>query len=455
MCYTNHALDQFLEDLLDIGIDRSAIVRLGAKSTQRTQSLGFFEQRSTYKRARTSWDVLHSVEDEAFRFKDKLGESFTTYQNLKPDASTVMDYLEFEEPEFWEAFTLPESDDGMTLVGKGGNAIGKYHLYQEWVKGNGCGKLARSLPASTRRVWTMSKEARHEKHRCWIRALLDEHVATVKTHASQLNRCQKKLDSIWGEKDRDVLKDKRIIGCTTTAAAKYAEHLRSTSPRVVLLEEAGEILESHVLTALSPETKQLVLIGDHQQLRPKINDYALSFEKGNGYDLNVSIFERLIRAGYPHTTLLNQHRMCPEISTLVRNLTYPDLEDAQKTKGRPRPRGLQDRVIFFQHEHQEADFAGISDGRDEGAKLSKRNGFEAEIVLRIVKYLGQQGYGTDKLVVLTPYLGQLHLLQKTLSKQNDPLLNDLDSYDLVRAGLLSQAGANHSKRKIKISTIGK
>jgi Rad3-related DNA helicase len=39
MCYTNHALDQFLEDLLDIGIDRSAIVRLGAKSTQRTNRL--------------------------------------------------------------------------------------------------------------------------------------------------------------------------------------------------------------------------------------------------------------------------------------------------------------------------------------------------------------------------------------------------------------------------------
>jgi hypothetical protein len=36
-----------------------------------------------------------------------------------------------------------------------------------------------------------------------------------------------------------------------------------------------------------------------------------------------------------------------------------------------------------------------------------------------VEYLGQQGYGTDKLVVLTPYLGQLHLLREELSKQNE------------------------------------
>ncbi|KAJ6153530.1 hypothetical protein N7470_006489 [Penicillium chermesinum] len=145
--------------------------------------------------------------------------------------------------------------------------------------------------------------------------------------------------------------------------------------------------------------------------------------------------------------------MCPEISSLVRTLTYPLLEDGENTKNRPEPRGLSDRVIFFNHQNLEESLSGVSDRRDEGAKQSKQNLFEAEVVLKIVKYLGQQGYGTDKLVVLTPYLGQLSLLRQTLSKQNDPVLNDLDSYDLVQAGLLSHAAASHSKRPIKLSTI--
>jgi superfamily I DNA and/or RNA helicase len=234
----------------------------------------------------------------------------------------------------------------------------------------------------------------------------------------------------------------------------YFEDIGQTAPGVVLLEEAGEILEPHVLAALTQETKQLVLIGDHLQLRPKVNSYNLTTEKGDGYDLNISLFERLIHVGYPHTTLSKQHRMCPEISTLVRGLMYPGLEDDEKTTGRATPRGLQDRVIFIQHNHPEVNFAEISDKRDEGSKQSKRNIFEAELVLKIVKYLGQQGYGTDRLVVLTPYLGQLHLLRDELSKQNDPVLNDLDSYDLVRAGLVSQANARHSQRQIKLSTIG-
>lgn len=41
-------------------------------------------------------------------------------------------------------------------------------------------------------------------------------------------------------------------------------------PSIVMVEEAAEILEAHVLSALSPRTRHLILIGDHKQLRPKV-----------------------------------------------------------------------------------------------------------------------------------------------------------------------------------------
>jgi hypothetical protein len=88
-------------------------------------------------------------------------------------------------------------------------------------------------------------------------------------------------------------------------------------------------------------------------------------------------------------------------------------------------------------------------------RVAKQNTFKAQLVLKIIRYLGQQGYGTSKLVVPTPYLGQLHLLRELLSKETNPVLNDLDSYDLVRAGLVSHASAQHTKRPIRLSTIGK
>lgn len=43
----------------------------------------------------------------------------------------------------------------------------------------------------------------------------------------------------------------------------------------VLVEEAAEIVEAHVVAALPSSATRLIMIGDHQQLRPKVNQYDL------------------------------------------------------------------------------------------------------------------------------------------------------------------------------------
>ena len=146
--------------------------------------------------------------------------------------------------------------------------------------------------------------------------------------------------------------------------------------------------------------------------------------------------------------------MRPEISALIRELTYPDLVDAPSTKSRPDIRGLHDNIVFINHDKLEDEDARLADRRDLGSKTSKRNTHEAEMVLRIVRYLAQNGYGSEKLVVLTPYLGQLYNLQDVLKSENDPVLNDLDSFDLVKAGLMPAAAANIAKKPLRLATIG-
>lgn len=146
--------------------------------------------------------------------------------------------------------------------------------------------------------------------------------------------------------------------------------------------------------------------------------------------------------------------MRPEISSLIRHLTYPDLIDAPKTQNRPDIHGLQDNIVFIDHDKPEDSNASIADRRDLGAKSSKQNSFEAKMVLKIVKYLAQQGYRTEDLVVLTPYLGQLHKLQETLKAETDPVLNDLDTFELVRAGLVVPGTSKAKKNPLRLATIG-
>lgn len=45
--------------------------------------------------------------------------------------------------------------------------------------------------------------------------------------------------------------------------------------QIVLVEEAAEVPESHVLACLSKGVEHLIQIGDHMQLRPKVEVYEL------------------------------------------------------------------------------------------------------------------------------------------------------------------------------------
>ncbi|MCF0110209.1 MAG: hypothetical protein HUJ57_09170 [Erysipelotrichaceae bacterium] len=60
---------------------------------------------------------------------------------------------------------------------------------------------------------------------------------------------------------------------TTTGCAKYSTILEQCNFEVVVVEEAAEVLEPHILALLTKNTKQLIMIGDHKQLRPKTYNY--------------------------------------------------------------------------------------------------------------------------------------------------------------------------------------
>jgi superfamily I DNA and/or RNA helicase len=174
------------------------------------------------------------------------------------------------------------------------------------------------------------------------------------------------------------------------------------------------VLEAHVLAALSSQTQHLILIGDHLQLRPKTQEYELSVESRRGFNLDVSLFERLANlppqpgagdatadiaqaAAWPAAagpqrrplqvvTLETQRRMLPAISELVRNTLYPGLKDAPEVAAYPPVRGMAEPLFWWDHDHVER-----GEEEDGGGKTgSKQNEGEAEMVVALAQYLVQQ-----------------------------------------------------------------
>ncbi|KAL9947569.1 hypothetical protein ACHAP9_006960 [Verticillium nonalfalfae] len=459
--YTNHALDQFLEDLTNVaGVSQEKMIRLGGKYTAATEPIRFdsLYRNSKHYLSNHCRDKIRGLQEEAMSLRAEIEQACRSIGRNAISADDVLSYLEFSEQyqPHYDAFLMMERDDGFVTANHQGKAVSRDYLLRRWSTGAQAPEPRSAyVPPTQHLVWGMPVPQRKVLYSTWTNAVYREKIENPQTLTDQFDDIQRQVDYLFAEAKRNFIKTKRIVGCTTTAASMHSSLISAFAPDVVMVEEAGEILEAHILAALQPCVQQLILIGDHKQLRPKVNNYTLTVEHGGGFDLNRSLFERLILQGHRHTTLCKQHRMHPDISQLVRQMTYPELLDGDKTSEHPIIRGLLGRVMFINHDKPELDGAGAYSQTDVDYRASKQNPFEAKLVLKLVKYLGQQGYGNSHLVVLTPYLGQLCLLRDELSKENDPLLNDMDSAELIRAGLMTTAASLVAKTKIRLSTIGK
>ena len=248
----------------------------------------------------------------------------------------------------------------------------------------------------------LSEDQRSDLYHQWEKRYFKYHRDRIKrlrkTHDEKLQQLSE-IESIQME---GILKNVDVIGMTTTGAAKHRRTLQEIKPRIVIVEEAAEVLEGHVITALSSGTDHLILIGDHKQLKPNPAVYELARK----YNLDVSLFERMVMNGLTCHSLNTQHRMRPEISGIMR-LIYPNLVDDTSVQRYESITGVQHNVYFIDHQHPES-------GNEE--LKSHSNEHEVDFVAALCHYLLLQGYRGNSITVLTMYTGQLLKLQRCMPK---------------------------------------
>ena len=232
----------------------------------------------------------------------------------------------------------------------------------------------------------------HNKYREY---LLEE----LERKCKHFNALCEEAGKVRKHNDRYALDTADVIGMTTTGAAKYQHVLEIVKPKIVVVEEAAEVLESHIVSALNTGTQHLILIGDHKQLRPNPNDYELATQ----YKLEISLFERLVMNGFPHVTLQIQHRMRPQIADLVRGHIYDTLYDHESVLDYPSIKGVAKNLFFIQHSEPERQ-----------SDLSHSNQHEAQYLAALCKFLLQQGYLPSQITILVTYTGQLLLIKNFL-----------------------------------------
>lgn len=366
------------------------------------------------------WVKVDAVDDVKDPMSLWLGNQVKKFQvNYPSDNFSFTEHevdMEYEQLMELEAEQGQGSDEWEGLRGK------KIRL-EETFRGRRTGNISEAAISEylmNENLWKIPIAARGPVYN----HLRSQVVNIIRKHVRELAKAyaiwaKKVLIGKW-ERDHEVLRTAKLIGMTTTGLSKYRALVSSLNPRVVMIEEAAEVLEGPVAAACFESVQQLILVGDHQQLK---GHCALHDLEGEPFYMDVSMFERLVGNSLPFVKLQEQRRMAPEIRKLLTPI-YGQLQDHSSVHEYPRIPGMGDiRAWFFSHQWPES-----------GDSLSsKTNDMEAVMIVEFYVYLVLNGVDPARMTVLTFYNGQRKLLLKNMKSNpylahHMPKVLTVDSY---------------------------
>ncbi|KAI1771870.1 hypothetical protein F4818DRAFT_449770 [Hypoxylon cercidicola] len=440
VCYTNHALDQLLVHLLR---EKVKIIRMGSRSKAEeleNVNLRIVAQSANRTKAEKSslWEQRQILDDLVSSITGSI-QSLASCHTL----GSLRKYLRDSYPQHHKAFFGGQDENGWEEVHRDPG-----QLLKQW-KHSGLRVNSHPRNIDVLRwsdLWSMTHSERSLLYEFWIRDQRDPLITQIMQKYEKYQAAKVEREKVSRDVDLRCLHDAEVVGVTTTGLARNLDLLQKLRCKVMLCEEAGEVLEAHTLTALLPSVEHAILIGDHLQLRPQIANYDLQSTNPGGaqYSLDVSLFERLINPLHytdprlPFETLETQRRMHPSVSELIRSTLYPSLDDGGAVSEYPEVSGMKKRLFWLHHESPEDQESQV-----DPMTTSRTNTFEVEMTVSLVQHLVRQGsYGPDDIAVITPYLGQLMQLRRAMGNLFEISVGerDLDEIEAIEAEKLTDEG---------------
>jgi senataxin len=209
--------------------------------------------------------------------------------------------------------------------------------------------------------------------------------------------------------ETSIIEEAHLL-CTTVNSAGHPS-LESTDFEIVVIDEACQCLEPAALIALRRGCKRCIMVGDPQQLPATI--FADSNKK-SGFE--VSLFERLMKAGQQVILLDRQYRMHPEINNFP-SLTFYDsrlcngMNVQDENYSPPHLKSLFLPFLFFNLQTSREEYQHTSCSNTEEVTLCQ-NVLET-LILEARSYnvkLGSVG-------IISPYSDQIYNIKKRLSEK--------------------------------------
>lgn len=330
VCYTNHALDQLLEYLVKEG--EMQIIRLGSRSKS-----DLLENLNLHHVARKAVFTKTEKHDK-WKHNQDIGKTLREIEDIlsglnNPNSWTNIQFhfMRTHNRHFNELFEKKVDEEGFQEV-KGR----KFRIVESWLRETPKKLVSNRSVAqlSAISLKEMSISERGTIHQHWIEQRRAQFTNDLIQTLNSFHNSKSALNKCHSELHLRCLRKTHIIGVTTSELTKNIELLQRVEAKVMLCEKAEKVLKTHTFIAFLSEIEHAILIDDHEQLRPQINNYELQHDnpRNKKYFFNISLFERLIKPQMrnlqvPLITLKIQRRMHPSISELIKIPLYSSLKD--------------------------------------------------------------------------------------------------------------------------------
>jgi hypothetical protein len=230
VCYTNHALDQFLEDIIVAGVPTASVVRVGGRSKSTKLSACELFRASAGEQSR----LAPGARAHAYELRTKIEElsaditagTRTALTQGVQDVpyDTIASWLQDNDPAATAAFPGQAGVVGAAVPGlrdnpdgwqRAGDALQEGDMWQRWLRGQN------SAGRSDHALWRLTRAERRATAAGWVAQLVAECREGL---GSDLEECAWLLEDkqhLYSHADCKRLYKAQVIGCTTTGAAKY------------------------------------------------------------------------------------------------------------------------------------------------------------------------------------------------------------------------------------------
>jgi intron-binding protein aquarius len=392
IAHSNQALNQLFQKIIALDIDPRHLLRLGHGEEELDTEVSY----SKYGRVESFLENRQAYLGEVNRLAASIGA-----EGAHGSSCETADYFNqvFVKPA-WARFWDAANADGATVD----SILGAFPFYKFF----GNAPVATLFPSD---------------------GLVDELRDTA-------SGCQYHIDKIFSEleairpfeilrNNRDqanhlLVKEARIIAMTSTHAAMRRSEIVNSGFHydTLIMEEAAQVteIETFIPCAMqnpNPKTgelslKRIVLVGDHLQNSPIIQNMALrqyaNFEQ--------SLFLRLVRLGVPAIHLDKQGRCRPSIADLFK-WRYENLGNLPHLSQLPE---FARANAGFSYDYQ---FIDVPDYQGQGEREPTphfiQNLGEAEYAVALYQYMRLLGYPARSISILATYAGQRALIQDVLA----------------------------------------